>query len=570
MNTTSNSTASSDNRSTISSKSVSPWQTISIVLSTLLVICGALGLVYLQKPLRETQYIQPEASVDVGLVTVSSRSTTGAMSQGVPSSVIFSVDTAGAQIHGVQLVFNVVSNAADNLGIKVLESSGLKTAFLETERTNDGYLVGVVALPQEESAGYSTTAATDFLEIEFTPRHGGTIEFNFDVEESFASLYGSEPLKDELTHIETIIYHISGEPATSTTTVAAGQAPAPDPNSTAQCNETCTDNSECPINHRCVDVSGTSRCRLATNISSEYCSTKLTVQSQQTASQTTFAQCNEQCTRHADCAAGFACLEGACRHPQNPDNTSCQEPLESDLVTISQSCNSACTQNSDCATNLRCFSGSCRLATNVSSSTCAAGYTGTVSSIYNKSKGGDISNQQTGNNTPQPGIGSGVSDEINSLEGQVTSAVDEIPPDETVWEMLKTMLQTRELSLPLLILFAGSWLFILAVAWLIVRTIKDRAAKPKPLTPIVIDRSATEISSTSPILEIKKESSSPITPEPTTLPPSSTIPKVVDIPVPPATSSPTQIPPAPKTSMMQRVRDKGISPPSPKSPQNDQ
>ncbi|MFZ1721042.1 MAG: hypothetical protein WAU07_00900, partial [Microgenomates group bacterium] len=72
-------------------------------------------------------------------------------------------------------------------------------------------------------------------------------------------------------------------------------------------------------------------------------------------------------------------------------------------------------------------------------------------------------------------------------------------------------------------------LFILAVGWLIVRTIKDRRAKPKPLTPKVIDRSASEITSM-----------------PT-----------------PVTTFPTSIPDqTPNSPMMQRIREKGITPPS--------
>ncbi|MFZ1721306.1 MAG: hypothetical protein WAU07_02260, partial [Microgenomates group bacterium] len=426
-------------------------------LALVCVISGSLGLVYVQKPLRETQNIQPEASVDVGLVTVSSRSTTGAISQGQPTSVILSVNTASAQIYGVQLVFNIVTDTTDNFGIRVLENSGLKTAFLETERTSDGYLVGVVALPQVESSGYSTFSATDFLEIQFTPHHGGTVELNFDVEESFASLFASDPLKDELTHIENITFYVSGEPVSVTgNTQTATQPPPHDSNSIAQCNELCSDNSQCPVNHRCVDISGTNRCRLATNISSEICSTKITVESQPISAPAQFAQCNEACTYHSECAAGNVCYLGSCRQAAFPDSVTCENPSESVLLAISQSCNMACLDNSECGANMNCFSGICRLATNKSSVTCSPGLAGSVSAMYGTSKGGSISEQHldTGANN-QAGIQSGISDELQT--GQVTSALDEVAPDETVWGMLKAMLTSKEFSLPLLVLFAGAW-----------------------------------------------------------------------------------------------------------------
>jgi hypothetical protein len=142
------------------------------------------------------------------------------------------------------------------------------------------------------------------------------------------------------------------------------------------CNESCSNNVECPANHRCYQ----NRCRLVTNLSSSSCSAPPDNGLQRT--------CNQYCADTRECAEGYTCHYNRCRRPDNVESTVCALPSAALQQAIKDSCNDSCKSNAECANNMRCFMGACRLATNPSSTTCTATTQPSVSTRYYSSTGG--------------------------------------------------------------------------------------------------------------------------------------------------------------------------------------
>lgn len=138
-----------------------------------------------------------------------------------------------------------------------------------------------------------------------------------------------------------------------------------------QCNESCTNNSECAPNLSCYQ----NQCRLVTNLESEICVLPPDAGLDRT--------CNEYCADNNECTSGFVCSWNRCRNPLNLDATDCRKPEVATNTTyktlaslpqiksnVSQYCNAYCNYNRDCGPNFRCYENQCRLATNPKSNIC--------------------------------------------------------------------------------------------------------------------------------------------------------------------------------------------------------
>lgn len=154
---------------------------------------------------------------------------------------------------------------------------------------------------------------------------------------------------------------------TATPTPAPTATPTPGTSTsgdTASCNQDCQSNADCGINLRCYDLGDTQRCRLATNPASESCA-NVTDQG------LSFA-CNEYCSDTSECAGDLTCWYNRCRDPENVSSASCT-PASGELRDLMQNnCNERCSSNRDCVINMRCYGGACRLATNPTSQSCSA------------------------------------------------------------------------------------------------------------------------------------------------------------------------------------------------------
>ncbi len=324
--------------------------TLSLVISLfslLLISLGTLSIFAIQKPLQESQTITSKAAVQNGPVIVTSDHSPDQLSTHQINKVDLLINTSGIQTQGVTLVFNVVTATTDVINVETLGSANLKAKSQEVQKTSDGFLVKVVAVPTG-TAPFSSTSATRFLRITFNPQSAGLFRLAFD--EDYSHVYLSTKSQELLGKIPQMDYSIVADAGNS-------------------CNHTCSTNDDCAVNLRCYNGA----CRSATNLSSDSCQTTTVV---------TQVGCNQGCATSSQCANGNTCFENRCRAPGNPDSTVCANVTYVTYNTITKACNASCSSNKECAVNLRCYNGACRLATNPSSTSCTPSNVPVVSSIY--------------------------------------------------------------------------------------------------------------------------------------------------------------------------------------------
>jgi hypothetical protein len=416
-----------------------PFASVVISLfSFLLISLGTLSVVLLQKPLREVQNLAPQAAVQNGQVTISNVPSTTPLYVNQNSNVDFLINTNGVQTNGANVFFNVITDTTDLINIQVLRTSGLIANIQEVEKVADGFLVHVEAVPLQ-GASFSTNGPTAFLRISFSPFKTGSVQVSFDEDKSKSLVYGSTPARDDLKIVPV-----------SVLTVADGAIqPSPTPSVTHQCNESCSNNSECQANFRCYG----NQCRLATNVTSTVCAAPPDLGLQR--------KCNEYCADTRECSGGYTCFYNRCRRPDNPDSASCTTTTQT-TAAVAKSCNVACSSNKDCSVNMRCFEGACRLATNPGSLSCSAYTQKTVSPLYG-SKGEEIpapASTTSATVSPYPSFRPSYSP--SPFPSQVPQSMDNVE-STGIFANILAQLQGMGLSFPMLAVGGGILLLILAL-----------------------------------------------------------------------------------------------------------
>jgi len=184
-----------------------PWlQRTSSMLTMLglLVLTGLLLLtmVVSQKSIQESQDIRQEASVVNGKVKISA-SYPQEIVVGQETTIELKVDTGQVQVDGLQLVFDVVTEVADQITIDP-KTEALLFVSTEVSRVQHGFNAEMIAITPNPEKPFSTSTPTTFAIIKFTPTKAGKITINFDTERSIAPIHKSYPIKDELTHVTPI------------------------------------------------------------------------------------------------------------------------------------------------------------------------------------------------------------------------------------------------------------------------------------------------------------------------------------------------------------------------------
>lgn len=366
---------------------------LAIFVSILMIAGGAIGMILIQNEIKKSQDLRQQASVADGKVTVSLDST--GLKPDTQSRIMFKIDTAGVQTDGVQLTFNVVTDALDSPpAFNLIDSAPLQLAFSEIETTTDGYLVSIIALPKNLGQPFSTSQSTDFGYLEMVPNQEGTITLNFDVENSISTVHASNPPTDELTHIATTDFTIQESPENCQldTDCPNGQIcyqpPMPSCPPGVGCAQVmpakiCQDPTSspspspspvsCPEDARiCAD--GTTVVRIAPDCEFEACPNEpLPTPSPDPTDDpgiggVEVATCNESCASNNDCAVNLRCYSGQCRLATNVTSESCSNPPDQGL---SFSCDEYCSDTNECAGDLICQNNRCRNPENVTSTNCA-------------------------------------------------------------------------------------------------------------------------------------------------------------------------------------------------------
>lgn len=641
----SSSSSNSNTRSVITTPKNHFWIKVSALLSLALIVLGIATLLLIQKPIQESQDLRQQASVEDGQVQVAFSPVSGTnLDINEISSIDFRFTTNSVQVEELALVFNIITDTIPSPPEFVIESgSGLEVTSQEIEATQDGYLVSLVVANETEGTPIAASALTTSGQLVFTPTSGGSIEFNFDIENSQAIVFNSTPADDELLHVATQTYTVgalaSASPTVSPSTTPSPSAtaspssspsvspsaspsvtPTPSPTAspdtngtggvtTVSCNESCSSNDECQPNHRCYE----NRCRLVTNVSSTSCAATTVVDNGLNRT------CNQYCADARECASGYSCYFNRCRNPLNIESVSCTAPSQSAIQAMATSCNQRCTTHKDCAANLLCYgpTNTCRLATNPASTSCSPTISTTVSPLYNQPKGGNGSDGKatssattrpvssiTITSSPQPTT----DDNANDLPIKNQSAL------EAAGEYLRDQLASRGVSLPILFIVAGIFL-LLVVGLMALLSRMSRGSRPPVITPVgssrdsqkdaqYEDRLASKINSlqqqqqnpevvtktsstqTTPIQvpvtptsrPTFQNSSSVVAPVPTFSPKPSPQPlssqplpsEPAPVPTPTPTKDTVGSAPSPiSSSMMARLQNKGIKPPTTSEPESE-
>lgn len=561
------------------------------LVSVLLIVAGAVGLVLLQQPLQETQEVRSDASVENGpglLYTNPGDNTSFLVNREAQIDLV--VNTSGIQTSEISLVFSILTGTTDKVVIQTYADSGLEITQQEIEEIEGGLLIIFKAKPR--TGTYSSTNSR-IATLIFTPNRTGAFDLTFDAEKSAVYKANTSPREDILTRINPITYNI-----------VSGDI------SVKSCNQSCGSNSECAPNHRCYD----SRCRLATNPGNTSCVNP--------PDQGLQRQCNEYCADTRECASGFTCFYNKCRRPDNPDSESCALSNQSVQQAIAQSCNKSCQSNADCAVNMRCHQSQCRLASNVGSTSCSPATKKTVSPIYGGGTTVSPSPSPTAtlrpNATSRPSTQSGAATGSGVLVPSPTPTLQPLPsvaptivpiPTPEPQNALGGFIDRFGITLPVVAMGIGFILLLVVIVLTILNQIRKRSnsgipgARNNNSAPYEsqlqakIDALKTQPPSTQPPATLPPQPPRPMSPAPSQLnpelakpapyieplpanPPQSTlrpagsavVPKTTFTP-PPATLQPTPMPQAEPlvppvlassgapSSMLDRIKQKGLAVP---------
>ncbi len=554
--------------------------TTGVLLAVLTVAFSVVGLLLVQAPLQNPQDIRRQASIDNGVVEISNTVTPGTkITVGQETEVVFKVTTHSVPTDGIQVLFNVISDSFDTLTADVITGTGLQAAGTQVERTQDGFLVQALALPAQIGQPFTTAEPAAFLRVSFIPTQAGTITFNFDREESISILHGSNPLEDKLKHVPSLTLTVNEEPSddpevspSPSPSASPDVSPSPSPSpavggiEVVSCNDNCSSNDECGINQRCYDLGEKSVCRLAINPTNNQCST--------TVSGPEYS-CNQGCATTNECQDGLFCWNNKCRDPQNTEDTACTALTTEEEENLALSCNTACSTNDDCDINLRCYQGACRLATNVSSTSCTPSTVAIISTTYSAPKGADSQSENTGKPAEIAETTTDATEEATTETTETTPEQENVIPgmekadtleniplaeNESALDLLRQMMSTPDSALPLIVIGAGIGLFILAlIVLLIKKALGNKKSSGTPVTPATKPAAPQDIEKRQNIETPLTTARSMTTPT-ASMPTQATLEKQVAATQAPAQASATESKPA--SSMMERVKSKGITPPS--------
>ncbi|MEN8253263.1 MAG: hypothetical protein ABFQ62_02730 [Patescibacteria group bacterium] len=358
-----------------------------IATSLLMIVAGAIGLIFVQKPISETQIIDKQASIADGQVNISSEQQ-GSFLVAEQSEIYLNVNTNGVQTDGVELTFSIVTDSIDSIEVETLPTE-LETARLEIDATSTGFLVNVAALAPADSS-FSNTQDTRLLKLSFTPIKTGSITLNFDSDKSFAPVSNSDPVQDELKHIASMDFQIStndnGTPELEISYPRENQHIVFDDENQEFCVVDTPIRGNFDGLQKRHSINGLEWTQYQTNYSLcfEPVQGANTVQMQyrNTQSQVSIIytrnfsferigsggngdvkQCNDVCDLNSDCPINHICYQTnndgkRCRRSNNTDSVSCEFPDTDDGLNFS--CGEYCSNSTECSSEFICLDNRCK------------------------------------------------------------------------------------------------------------------------------------------------------------------------------------------------------------------
>jgi hypothetical protein len=473
---------------------VANFKSLIPYVGALLVTAGIIGLVFVQQPLQTSQDLRGDAEELLTFPGIKEELRVPFVVNKT-GELAFYLHQENYVFQKIYVVFSIENRYLDTPEIIVNLGSGFEAESVEVEQTSSGYLVSVVAIPNNID-WFVPPADTSLLRIKLVPRQPGSVAFIFDPDKTYAETLN---LNVVLSIPDKLEYEIMGSgssptptptptpPGGTPTPTPPGGTPTPTPPIILGCNETCSSNADCAVNLRCYNTGSGNYCRLATNPVSTTCQAGTTDGT---------VSCNQYCTANSQCQSGLTCWNSFCRNPENPESTQCSAPTTDQTNQIINSCNESCSSNAECAINLRCYEGQCRLATNPSSTSCSAVTKQTVSTTYSKkSSTATTTAELKDSDTPLLKGDNVIPDKNVVFEDQSKSEADRLAlddsfdADETVFDLIKNLITNSESRLPLFITLFGIILLVLSIFAAVMNRIRnsDNYVAPQPSSHRKID-----------------------------------------------------------------------------------
>lgn len=396
-------------------------------IGVLFVAAGIIGLLFVQSPLQTSQDVRSDAATADQLVANQPRIESELRVPLVVNrtgELAFSLQKANHSFSRVHLVFSISNRYIDTPEIVVNQGSGFDAEKIEIEQISDGYLVNVVAIPNNLN-WLVEPQDKSLVKVRLVPRRSGTLVVNFDQDRTYGDTRSSEVL---IAVPGELRYQITGSGSGSEEQQALC---AESGGIWRQFSDGCVDSCEKAANPSGIMCTlaltmgcdcGAAQCWNGTSCTNNPGSSTPppTIQpsppvtppvdcSQFTTSETCSSHtlsycawyacasachprgtptetvcppqpavqgCNETCSNNSQCQVGMRCYseggQSRCRLATNPTSASCQPYNPGNNQTPLRSCNQSCGSNADCTTGLTCWSGTCRNPENPQSANCAA------------------------------------------------------------------------------------------------------------------------------------------------------------------------------------------------------
>jgi hypothetical protein len=558
-------------RSSAPSKSPLAWLKKMSPINILLVAILGVGLILAVYVAKLSQENRQQASISGG-TAILSIDAPAQVTPGTQVSIPLKINTGLSQVIGVQAFLNMTGTLPADLTFTPATISNLTTAVNSLSDINGGKKLTLGILTSNPSVNYSTQNTQVTLgTFSFTAPATGKLDFIFDpvTTKIVQASTNTDILKTPDTASVTFLAVQASASPTSSPENRASPSPSPSPSPTPSpspspsptptanpasptptpatggtslksCNQSCSSNSECNTNLRCYNGA----CRLAANPESSSCSNPT--------DQGIHRSCDQYCADTNECASGYTCFYNKCRLPSNPDSSSCSAATATTYQQIALSCRQRCSSNTQCATNLRCYQGECRLATNPTSTTCSAPVI-----YYNP---GTTTGPEKGTQLPadyaSPVVYSSVAPSPSSTSNPFpTPKPVTVQPKKSALAELLQSLKDRGLPLQTLLLIAGLVIFLIVIVILFLNYQREMNANSSS-SPLTTVATTTPVSPYTQSLEEKinalrtqsaSQSNLGVTPEQPVVTPAT------PSPVPPTSST--------SSSMMDRLAQRGVTPP---------
>ena len=441
-----------------------PMSVKSLLTAGLSLITAGLFLFVLflsRNPLQQTQDLSSSASIGSGSVSITADQSPIPFDTTSESTINLKANTAGKQVDGIQLVFDVITNVQQPPEI-TLNTARLRVLTQEVSKAGHGYTVKVILATLEPSKAYVTNAPESILLLKFKANQAGSITLNFDRENSISTEHASNPPKDLLTHVSEIAYSISsdGTPQplkddfyldtadiasrykTYETTGSKNEvdkaklvesrtytlkhtakiqntidsAPVPgDPTITLKLQINDAESETRTFKRSALTTSNESlTMEIQTDFKAKANNTfKVTVDSANVLTESNEANnstsnsygvtssansCNSTCTSNAECPNNYRCYESGSEKRCRLSSNVTSSSCESPDAVGTRTCNQACSDTSECASGYTCWYNQCRNPENVESSSCAALSTQAQSAIIASCNESCSTNRDCANN----------------------------------------------------------------------------------------------------------------------------------------------------------------------------